>query len=106
MRRLCGGVGLALTLLLAGATSSSAIPVLQLYIEGATYDSADETWVSTSNSFNLWVIGLSPVGGVKISLAFETGETGSIGDGKIFVLPLEDCVRIRTGERGGDAIGP
>lgn len=25
-------------------------------------------------------------------------------DGKIFVLPLEDCIRIRTGERGGDAI--
>lgn len=31
--------------------------------------------------------------------------TGSIGDGKIFVLPLEECVRIRTGERGPDAIG-
>ena len=29
---------------------------------------------------------------------------GGVGDGKIFVLPLEDCVRIRTGERGGDAI--
>jgi nitrogen regulatory protein P-II 1 len=38
--------------------------------------------------------------------AARTGETGSIGDGKIFVLPLEDCVRIRTGERGGEAIGP
>src|SRR2546423_8019599 len=36
----------------------------------------------------------------------RTGETGQIGDGKIFVLPLEDCVRIRTGERGGQAIGP
>lgn len=34
----------------------------------------------------------------------KTGEAGEIGDGKIFVLPLEDCVRIRTGERGGDAI--
>src|SRR5438132_14373619 len=33
-------------------------------------------------------------------------DTGQIGDGKIFVLPLEDCVRIRTGERGGPAIGP
>lgn len=31
--------------------------------------------------------------------------TGDIGDGKIFILPLEDCVRIRTGQRGGDAIG-
>ena len=36
----------------------------------------------------------------------RTGETGAVGDGKIFVLPLEDCVRIRTGERGGTAIGP
>lgn len=34
----------------------------------------------------------------------RTGATGEIGDGKIFVLPLEDCIRIRTGERGGDAI--
>jgi nitrogen regulatory protein P-II 1 len=34
----------------------------------------------------------------------RTGESGEIGDGKIFILPLEDCVRIRTGERGGEAI--
>src|SRR5262245_41187009 len=34
----------------------------------------------------------------------RTGEKGAIGDGKIFILPLEDCVRIRTGERGGEAI--
>mgnify|MGYP001425667803 FL=1 len=30
--------------------------------------------------------------------------TGKIGDGKIFVLPLEEAVRIRTGERGGAAV--
>jgi nitrogen regulatory protein P-II 2 len=36
----------------------------------------------------------------------RSGDTGKIGDGKIFVLPLEDAVRIRTGERGGSAIGP
>ena len=34
----------------------------------------------------------------------RTGEKGEIGDGKIFVLPLDDCIRIRTGERGSDAI--
>lgn len=34
----------------------------------------------------------------------RTGTSGEIGDGKIFVLPLEDCIRIRTGERGGEAI--
>ena len=38
--------------------------------------------------------------------AARTPETGQIGDGKIFVLPMDDCVRIRTGERGGQAIGP
>jgi len=38
--------------------------------------------------------------------AARSGVTGQIGDGKIFVLPLDDCVRIRTGERGGQAIGP
>lgn len=34
----------------------------------------------------------------------KTGDSGEIGDGKVFVVPLEDCVRIRTGERGGEAI--
>ncbi len=36
--------------------------------------------------------------------AGRTGSEGRIGDGKIFVLPLEDCIRIRTGERGPEAI--
>ncbi|MBA3481013.1 MAG: P-II family nitrogen regulator [Pirellulales bacterium] len=34
----------------------------------------------------------------------RTGDQGQIGDGKIFVLPLDDCIRIRTGERGTEAI--
>jgi nitrogen regulatory protein P-II 1 len=38
--------------------------------------------------------------------AARTGETGRVGDGKIFVLDLHDCVRIRTGETGAQAIGP
>jgi len=35
----------------------------------------------------------------------EGARSGQIGDGKIFVLDLPECVRIRTGERGGEAIG-
>jgi nitrogen regulatory protein P-II 1 len=31
--------------------------------------------------------------------------TGNIGDGKIFVLELPECIRIRTGEKGSDAVG-
>ena len=34
----------------------------------------------------------------------SAAQTGRIGDGKIFVLPVEDVIRIRTGERGADAI--
>lgn len=36
--------------------------------------------------------------------AGRTGDKGRVGDGKIFVLPIDDCVRIRTGERGPEAI--
>ena len=54
---------------------------------------------------------------VKLELAVEdsladkvietiqlTGQTGQIGDGKIFLLPLEQAVRIRTGETGAAAL--
>lgn len=35
----------------------------------------------------------------------EGARTGNIGDGKIFIVPLEECIRIRTGESGRLAIG-
>ena len=34
----------------------------------------------------------------------QAANTGRIGDGKIFVLPMEEVIRIRTGERGPDAV--
>jgi nitrogen regulatory protein P-II 1 len=34
----------------------------------------------------------------------EAANTGKIGDGKIFVFPVEEAIRVRTGERGTDAI--
>ncbi|MFP6892024.1 MAG: P-II family nitrogen regulator [Nitrospinota bacterium] len=34
----------------------------------------------------------------------KTANTGQIGDGKIFIMPVGDVIRIRTGERGKDAI--
>jgi nitrogen regulatory protein P-II 1 len=55
--------------------------------------------------------------GIKISIVLEnevveevidmmvkTAHTGNLSDGKIFVLPVEDAVRIRTGERGTQAL--
>ncbi|MFN3153592.1 transcriptional regulator [Blastopirellula marina] len=34
----------------------------------------------------------------------RSSDKGEIGDGKIFVVPMDDCIRIRTGERGPEAI--
>lgn len=39
-----------------------------------------------------------------INVILTTARTGEIGDGKIFVLPVEQAIRIRTGESGEDAI--
>jgi len=40
---------------------------------------------------------------IKAARSHE-GHEGEIGDGKIFITPLEECIRIRTGERGPSAI--
>ncbi|MCX7820785.1 MAG: P-II family nitrogen regulator [Brevinematales bacterium] len=40
-----------------------------------------------------------------IQAILTAARTGKIGDGKIFVLPLERCIRVRTGEEGKEAIG-
>jgi nitrogen regulatory protein P-II 1 len=40
-----------------------------------------------------------------INAIVEGAKTGQIGDGKIFVVDLDKCIRIRTGEHGGKAIG-
>jgi nitrogen regulatory protein P-II 1 len=39
-----------------------------------------------------------------IESIIKTAHTGKIGDGKIFVMNVEDAIRIRTGEKGDDAI--
>ena len=39
-----------------------------------------------------------------IDAIVSAANTGRIGDGKIFVLPVEEVIRIRTGERGPDAV--
>ena len=49
------------------------------------------------------VIGDSLVDKV-VSVIVGAAKTGSIGDGKIFVLPLEDVIRIRTDEHGDSAV--
>jgi nitrogen regulatory protein P-II 2 len=40
-----------------------------------------------------------------IDAILSGARTGNVGDGKIFVLDMAECIRIRTGERGNEAIG-
>ena len=40
-----------------------------------------------------------------VDAIIKGARTGEIGDGKIFIIPLEECIRIRTGETGSVAIG-
>lgn len=40
-----------------------------------------------------------------IDAIIKGARTGEIGDGKIFIIDLVECIRIRTGETGGEAIG-
>lgn len=42
---------------------------------------------------------------VTVDAIIRGARSGKIGDGKIFILPLEECIRIRTGEKGSEAIG-
>jgi len=42
---------------------------------------------------------------VTIDAIIKAARSDNIGDGKIFILPLEECIRIRTGETGDVAIG-
>lgn len=69
----------ALALGILGAGTANAVPNLQIYIDGATYDTVSETWVISSSSFKLWVVSDgSAIDDVKLTAAFLTSETGSI----------------------------
>ena len=61
------------------AKAALAVPNLQLYIEGAIYDTVTETWISTASDFILQVIGANdPIYDVKLVAAVPTGESGTI----------------------------
>jgi nitrogen regulatory protein P-II 1 len=39
-----------------------------------------------------------------VTIILKAASTGNIGDGKIFILPVEQAIRVRTGERGDPAV--
>ena len=66
-------------------------------------DGLDEVTVSTT-SHVWWVEGGRPDAGAVVDIIVKAASTGRIGDGKVWVIPVEDIARVRTGERGSDAI--
>jgi hypothetical protein len=74
---------LALLALASGfAGPAGAIPALQLYIDGASWDTVTETWQVTAPTFDLWVIGdvghYGTIFDVKLAVAYNTGDTGAL----------------------------
>ena len=74
-----------------GASSAQGVPPLQLYLEGATYDTETETWVlvmpgfSGGDPFRLWAMGNvvgpgghGPIADVRLSVAYEAGPAPTI----------------------------
>ena len=81
---------LAIGLLMVMVTTAQAVPKLQIYIEGSTYDQASETWIySGDGPFTLWVIGetqangkdplaTDPIYDVFLAAAVMSSEVGTI----------------------------
>lgn len=74
------GFVLAVAILTWPATAAMGLPILQLYIEGATYEPASETWVldHRPDHFRLWVVAQTPVHDVKLAIAYEAGAAPSL----------------------------
>ncbi len=76
-KRLIGALFLLVTIAVSG--SAWAIPNLQIYIPGATYDIASETWIIESYNYDLMVVGANlDIYDVKIAIAVPEGEDGEI----------------------------
>jgi hypothetical protein len=82
VHRAPGAIAIAAGLLavMVFAAPAFAIPALQLYIEGSTYDPTDESWLFTGDDFKLWVIGdvesYGTIFDVKLTMTFPAGLTG------------------------------
>jgi hypothetical protein len=77
-----GSMIAAALIVLASAIPANALPVLQMYLEGARYDQDSDAWITGSSDLTLWVVGNTGENGtiadVKLTAAFLTGETGNI----------------------------
>ncbi|MBN4076375.1 choice-of-anchor N protein [Gemmatimonas aurantiaca] len=54
--------------------TAQALPSLQIYIPGSTYDAVTETWITTATSFEVWVIASEPMYGVQLTASLGADE--------------------------------
>ena len=75
-------VAVILAALVCVPTAALAIPTLQLYIEGASYDTATDTWTLVGTSATLWVLGDvghdGTISNVLLTVAYPSGVSGTI----------------------------
>lgn len=79
-RLLLGLIGTFTMLCAAGALPAEAVPDLQLYVAGATWDAGTETWITTESDFDIQIIGANQlIDGVKLvaGLVPDTTDPGS-----------------------------
>ena len=79
-----------------GRGRQKAIPVQQR---------VGEYWVDLMPKIKIELVVLDEDVPAAVDAIVRKSKTGEVGDGKIFILDLAECIRIRTGETGGEAIG-
>ena len=80
--RIVSVLAVAATTLMLTLGTAQALPILQIYIEGASYHALSETWLTTNSNFKLWVVGsflsTETIQDVRLSAAYSATETGTI----------------------------
>ncbi len=71
---------------MAFAVNAQAIPVLQIYVEGATYDTNTQTWVTSQSDFKLWLVGDVDAFGPVLNAKLVTSYFGL--NGSMTITPI------------------
>lgn len=68
------------------------------------YFRGSEVMVNTLPKIKFEIVAEDDAVGALVEVIASAGRTGAVGDGKIFVMPVEEVVRIRTSQRGSEAV--
>ena len=88
----------------AGRAEGIAISTVHVIAVAAVQDPAAQPGTWRRDLLKLELVVPEAVAGEVVTSIRNAAHTGHFGDGKIFVLPVEDVVRIRTGEQGVQAL--